>query len=153
MNVMSVDKAARASSCDGGEDGECPPMLGLVFAVIGLMVVDGGAMDKGLRFAVLVRECWSVLALKGDTCISSCGESRWHMPSEVGKCLDVAESGDDSAPIKGTVCRRRKELAGAKGGRRAIFEAGREGLGPQLDNGEKKGELGLLKSLVNDRSE
>ena len=75
------------------------------------------------------------------------------MPSDCGKCFDVAESGEDSAPIKGTVCRRRKELAGANGGRRAIFEAGTEGLGPQLDNGEKKGDVGLLKSANEERSE
>ena len=53
MNVMSVDRAARASSCDGGEDGDELPMLGLVFAVLGL-IFDGGAIDKGLKFAVLV---------------------------------------------------------------------------------------------------
>ena len=152
---MSVDRAARASSCDGGEAGDELPMLGLVLAVFGLML-DGGAIDKGLRFAVLERDCCVVgsVGLNGDTSISSCGDSRFEMPSDCGKCFDVAESGEDSAPIKGTVCRRRKELAGANGGRRAIFEAGRDGLGPQLDKGEKNGDVGLRKSgAYEERSE
>lgn len=37
---------------------------------------------------------------------------------------------------------------GANGGRRAIFAAGKDGLGPQLDIGEKKGEAGLRNSLA-----
>ena len=129
-------------------------MAGLVFALFGLML-DGGAIERGLRVVVLDRD-WCIIesvALKGDTSISSCGDSRFDIPSECGKCFDVAESGEDSAPVRGTVCRRRKELAGASGGRRAIFEAGRAGLGPQLDNGEKIGEVGLRNSLANDISE
>ena len=128
-------------------------MLGLVLGVI----LDGGAIERGLKFAVVERDCCIAagsVALEGDMSISSCGDSTFVIPKECGRCFEVAESGDDSAPIKGTVCRRRKELAGANGGRRAIFEAGREGLGPQLDVGEKKGDVGLLKSLAkDDRSE
>ena len=155
MNVMSVDRAARASSWEGGEDGDWLPMLGLVFAVLGLML-EGGAMESGLRLAVLERECCAAgsVALKGDTSMSSCGDSRDEIPSVCGNHFDAGESGEDSAAVRGTVCRRRKELAGANGGRRAIFEAGRDGLGPQLDSDEKKGDVGLLKSLANeDKSE
>jgi len=155
MNVMRVERAARASSWDGGDEGEWLPIAGLVFAVLGPML-DGGAMERGLRLVVLERDCCidESVALKGDTSISSCGDSKFEIPREWGRRLEVAESGDDSAPVRGTVCRRRKELAGASGGRRAIFEAGRDGLGPQLDSGEKKGDVGLLKSLANDeRSE
>lgn len=141
---MSVERAARASSWDGGEEGDCDWLLGLM--------LGGGAIVRGLRVAVLERDgCVAgSVALKGDTSISSCGDSRFAMLRECGRGFDVAESGEDSAPIKGIVCRRRKEFAGANGGRRAIFEAGADGLGPQLDNGEKKGDVGLLKSLAND---
>jgi len=119
-------------------------MLGLVFAVLGLML-DGGAISTGLVFVVPVRA--GSVALGGSTSISSSGDSRDEAASECGGFFDVAESGVVSALISGTVWRRRKELVGANGGRRAILEAGKDGLWPQLDIGEKKGEVGLLNSL------
>lgn len=87
---------------------------------------------------------------RGEASISSKGDSKEKVASGGGGCFDVADSGEDSVPINGTVWRRRKELLGAMGGSRATFCAGSEGLGPQLDIGEKKGEVGLLKSLAND---
>lgn len=139
-------KAARASSCEGGEEGDTLPMLGLVLAVLGLMLEGGAIDDRGLGFVVAVRG--GSVALSGDTSISSSGDSRDEAASDWGSCFDVAESGEVSAPMRGTVWRRRKEFVGASGGKRAIFEAGKDGLGPQLDIGEKKGEVGLLKSLA-----
>ena len=68
MNFMRVDKAALASSCDGGEDGEgegkllALPMLGLTLVPILGLIVEGGAIERGLGFdagvalVVLVRE-------------------------------------------------------------------------------------------------
>lgn len=84
--------------------------------------------------------------LRGETSISSIGDSRDEFARDCGSCFDAAESGECSALVRGTVWRRRRELAGARGGRRAILGAGIEGLGPQLDIGEKYGEVGLLKS-------
>lgn len=125
MNVMSVLSAARASSCDGGEEGEWLPMMGLVL----VLRVEGGAIERGLGLVmgvgmVLLRldRCMEEsVALSGETSISSCGESKDDAAIECGSCFDVAESGEESLPVNGTVCRRRKELAGARGGRRAIF--------------------------------
>lgn len=138
MKVISVDSAARASSWEGAEEGDTLPMLGLV---LGLMP-DGGGIDRGLAFDVLFRT--ESKALIGDTSISSGGDSREEVAIDCGRWFDVAESGEFSELISGTVWRRRKELVGANGGSRAILEAGKEGLGPQLDMGEKKGEPGLL---------
>lgn len=143
MNVISVDSAARASSWEGAEEGDTLPMLGLVSAMLGLMP-DGGAIDRGLGFVVLVRA--GSTAPSGDTSISAGagGGSRDEVAIDCGRCFDVAESGEVSELIGGTVWRRRREPVGANGGSRAILEAGKEGLGPQLDIGEKKGVVGLL---------
>ncbi len=138
MNVISVDSAARASSWEGAEEGDTLPMLGLVFAVLRL-TLDGGAINRGLAFVVLARAGFE--ALSGDISISSGGDSREEAAVDCGRWFDVAESGEVFALISGTVWRRRRELVG---GSRAILEAGKEGLGPQLDIGEKKGEVGLL---------
>lgn len=108
--------------------------------------LGGGAIDRGLGFVVPVRV--GSVALSGDTSISSNGDSMVDAANDWGRCLEVAESGEISAPIRGTVWRRRNELVGAKGGSRAIFAAGKDELGPQLDIGEKKGEVGLRKSLA-----
>lgn len=133
--------------------------------MMGLVLVlrdEGGAIESGLGLVmgvgmVLLRldKCMEEsVALSGETSISSWGDSREAIAIECGSCFEVAESGDDSFPRSGTVCRRRRELAGAKGGSLAIFCAGKDGLGPQLDIGEKKGEVGLLKSPAKDeRSE
>lgn len=145
MNVINVESAARASSWEGAEEGETLPILGLVFAVLGLRL-GGSAIDRGLGFVVPVRV--GSEALSGDTSISSNGDSIFDAASDWGRCFEVAESGEISEAIRGTVWRRRKELVGAKGGRRAIFAAGKDGLGPQLDIGEKKGEVGLRNSLA-----
>jgi len=138
MNVISVERAVRASSWEGAEEGDTLPMLGLVFDMLGLML-DGGAIGRRIVFVVPLRA--------SSESISSSGDSMDEAGSDCGRC-DVAESGEESELIRGTVWRRRKELVGANGGRRAIFEAGKDGLGPQLDIGEKKGEVGLLRSLA-----
>ncbi len=129
MNVISVDSAARASSWEGAEEGDTLPMLGLVFAVLRL-TLDGGAINRGLAFVVLARA--GSEALSGDISISSGGDSREKAAVDCGRCFDVAESGEVSALISGTVWRRRRELVGANGGSRAILEAGTEGLGGLL---------------------
>ena len=132
--------------------------MGLVFA----LRLDGGAIERGDGLVmgvgmVLLRLDWCMdesVALRGEISISSCGDSSEDTAIGIGSCFEVAESGEDSVPMSGTVCRRRKELAGGSGGRRAIFCAGSDGLGPQLDIGEKNGEVGLLKSPAkDDRSE
>ncbi len=125
MNVINVDSAARASSCDGGEVGEWLPMMGLVLA----LKLEGGAMDRGdglvmgVGMVLLRLEWWmdESVALRGETSISSWGDSRDEEAMDCGSCLEVTDSGEESLPISGTVCRRRSELAGARGGRRAIF--------------------------------
>ena len=160
MNVIRVVNAARASSCDGGDPGEWLPMLGLVFT----LRIDGGAMESGDGLVrgvdiVLLRLDWCIeesVALSGEISISSGGDSSVADAIDWGNCFEVAESGEVSLlPTNGTVWRRRRELAGASGGKRAIFEAGSEGLGPQLDIGEKNdGDVGLRKSPAKDeRSE
>ncbi len=87
-------------------------------------------------------------AEEGDTLpmlgLVSGGDFREEAAIGCGGCFDVAESGEVFALISGTVWRRRRELVGATGGSRAILEAVKEGLGPQIDIGEKKGEVGLL---------
>ena len=82
-----------------------------------------------------------------DISISSIGDS-----SVVDKVVFAVTNSDvGSIPTSGTVCRRRRGFAGASGGSRAAFCAGTAGEGPALEIGEKKGEVGLLKS-VNDEA-
>ena len=57
--------------------------------------------------------------------------------SEVGDSVTNAP-----APVAGKVCRRGREAALASGGRRLCCE-GINGLGPQLESGEKNGDVGL----------
>ena len=62
MNVISVERAARASSCEGGLEGE---MLGLAVVAelrVELRLAGGAIVERGLgfvsgvRFVVLARE-------------------------------------------------------------------------------------------------
>ncbi len=128
MNVIRMDSAARASSWEGADDGVTLPMLGLVFA-------DSSAIDRGLALIFLVRA--GSEACSG---VSSGGDSRDEAGINCEIYFEIAESGDVSEPISRTFCRRRRELVAAK-------EAGKAGLGPQLEIGEKKGEVGLLYRL------
>ena len=94
--------------------------LGLLELVV---MLEGGAMDRGDGFEVDERDgCREgSVALRGEISISSWGESRLEDAIDEGRCFAVAESGEESAEISGTVCRRRNAPAGTKGGRRAIF--------------------------------
>jgi hypothetical protein len=82
MNVISVLSAARASSCDGGEEGEMlglalEPMFGLTLRVEGGAIIERG--DGLVRGVLLGREwCRDELSvvLRGEISISSRGESR-----------------------------------------------------------------------------
>jgi len=125
MNVISVLKAARASSCDGGEEGEWLPMLGEVLALrvkgIAIGKGDGFVMGVGIVLLRLERCMEGSVALSGETSVSSYGDSNDEEAIGCGSCFEVAESGEESLPMSGTVCRRRNELAGARGGKRAIF--------------------------------
>ena len=117
MNFMSVDKAARASSCEGGDEGEGEenvlvlPMLGLMLDTMLGLSVDGGAIERGLVFVtgvgmIVLGRDWCIdepMALSGDTSISSTGDSRLDETSDCGSCFEVVESGEDSAPTRGTV--------------------------------------------------
>lgn len=83
MNVMRVDRAARASSCEGGDEGELLDVRGLaLMAELGLLELDimleGGAMERGDGLEVDEREgCREgSVALSGEMSISSWGESR-----------------------------------------------------------------------------
>lgn len=127
MNVMRVDRAARASSCEGGDEGELLDVRGLaLMAELGLLELDvmleGGAMERGDGLEVERDGCREFsVALRGEMSISSWGESRVEDAIDWGRSFEAVESGEESEEIKGTVCRRRNALAGAKGGRRAIF--------------------------------
>ena len=128
MNVIRVDRAARASSCEGGDEGELFEVRGLgLIAELGLLelgvMLEGGAMERGDGLEVDEREgCREgSVALMGEMSISSWGESRVEDAIDWGRSLEAVESGEESEEISGTVCRRRNALAGAKGGRRAIF--------------------------------
>ena len=85
-------------------------------------MLAGGALEWGDGFEVDGRDgCKGSVALRGEISISSWGESRLEDAIDEGRCFAVAESGEESAEISGTVCRRRNAPAGTKGGRRAIF--------------------------------
>lgn len=90
---------------------------------LGVMLEGGGAMERGDGFEVDVREGYreGSVALRGEMSISSWGESRVDDAIDWGRCWWTVESGEESEEISGTVCRRLKAPAGAKGGRRAIF--------------------------------
>lgn len=90
---------------------------------LGVMLEGGGAMERGDGFEVDVREGYreGSVALRGEMSISSWGESRVEDAIDWGRCWWAVESGEESEEISGTVCRRLKAPAGAKGGRRAIF--------------------------------
>jgi len=145
MNLRSVSSAALASSCDGGDEGE-DMLLGLL-PMLGLMV-NGGAMEKGLLLLVLgvgcvvlgLDWCMAVSIPSADMSIGSREDSTF-VDGSWGAFWDVEELGDP-APTSGTVWRRFKD-AGANFGSRA-FCAGTLGLGPQLETGEKNGDVGLL---------
>lgn len=98
-----------------------------LMAELGLLelgvMVEGGAMERGDGFEVEGREAWreGSVTLTGEMSISSWGESRVEDAIDWGSCFDVAESGEDSEEISGTVWRRRNEPAGARGGSLAIF--------------------------------
>ena len=75
---MRVDKAARASSWEGGDEGELLAVSGLaLMAELGTLelgvMVEGGAMERGEGFEVDRRErCrGGSVALRGDISISS----------------------------------------------------------------------------------
>ena len=87
------------------------------------VILEGGAMERGDGFEVDERDGCRAgsVALRGEISISSWGESRVEDAIDWGRCFEVAESGEESDEISGTVCRRRNAPAGAKGGRRAIF--------------------------------
>lgn len=98
--------------------------------------LGGGAMETGLvptevGIVVLGRE-GSIP--RGEMSICSGCEPRFVV---VSWFFESGESGVSEEPTKGTVWRRRRELAGASGGSRAVFGAGIAGEGPQLDKGEK----------------
>ena len=125
---MSVDRAARASSCEGGDEGELLAVRGLaLIAELGTLelgvMLEGGAMERGDGCEVDGREACreASVALRGEISISSCGESRVEDAIDWGSFFEVAESGEESEEMSGTVWRRRNAPAGAKGGRRAIF--------------------------------
>lgn len=108
--------------------GELWDVRGLaLMAELGLLQLDvmleGGAIERGDGFEVDEREGCSEgsVALRGEMSISSCGESRVEGAIDCGGGFAVAESGEESEEISGTVCRRRNAPAGARGGRRAIF--------------------------------
>lgn len=73
---MSVDRAARASSWDGGDEGELLEVRGLAL-IVELGLLEGGAMERGDGFEVDEREgCKDgSVALRGEMSISSWGES------------------------------------------------------------------------------
>ena len=125
---MRVDRAARASSWEGGDEGELLAVRGLaLMAELGTLeqgvIQEGGAMERGDWFEVDGREVCRAgsVVLRGEISISSGGESRVADAIDWGRCFEVAESGEQSEEINGTVCRRRNAPVGAKGGRRAIF--------------------------------
>lgn len=97
-------------------------MAGLGLLELGVMM-EGGAMERGDGFEVKGRECWreESVALTGEMSISSWGESRVEDAVDWGRCFDVSESGEECEEISGTVWRRRKAPAGARGGSLAIF--------------------------------
>ena len=72
---MRVDKAARASSWEGGDEGELLAVRGLaLMAAPGkLEMLEGGAMDRGDGFVVDGREACrdGSVALSGEISISS----------------------------------------------------------------------------------
>ena len=125
---MRVDRAARASSWEGGDEGELLEVSGLaLMAELGLLELDvmleGGAIERGEGFEVDERDGCKEgsVALRGEMSISSWGESRADDAIDWGRTFELAKSGEVSEEISGTVCRRRNAPAGAKGGRRAIF--------------------------------
>lgn len=69
------------------------------------VMLEGGAIERGDGFEVEGREGWreGSVALRGETSISSWGESRVEDAIDWGRCFDVAESGEDSEEISGTV--------------------------------------------------
>ena len=98
----------------------------------------------GVGIVVLGRDGWLVASMLSVTSISSLGDSS----EVVNGFLYVAESGEVvSVPTRGTVCRRRKEFAGAKAGNRDAFWAGTPGEGPPAEIGEKNGDVGLRNSV------
>ena len=80
-------------------------------------------MERGDGFEVDGRDACrdGSVALRGESSISSWGESRLEDAIDWGRCFEAGDSGEESEEIRGTVCRRRNAPAGAKGGRRAIF--------------------------------
>lgn len=111
-------------------------------------------MDKGLgeRMGVV---CWEGCCVgwmpRGDSSISSSGDSRLGIAMEEWEYFMGGASGaggsvrNAPAPMAGKVCRRGREAALARGGSRLCCEV-ISGLGPQLESGEKKGEVGLRRS-------
>lgn len=100
---MRVDKAARASSWEGGDEGELLEVRGLgLMAELGLLelgvMLEGGAMERGDGFEVDERDGRRAgsVALRGDMSISSWGESRVEAAIDCGSCFEVAESGEKS---------------------------------------------------------
>lgn len=105
-------------------------------------------------------ECWFEWVIggwlaSGDSSISSRGDSSVGTAIEewvyfIGGGSDAGGSETKApAPIAGKVCRRGREAALASGGSRLCC-AGMRGLGPQLESGEKNGEVGLLRSGENE---
>ena len=86
-------------------------------------MLEGGARERGDGFEVDGRDACrdGSVALRGESSISSWGESRVEDAIDWGRCFEAVDSGEESEEISGTVCRRRNAPAGAKGGRRAIF--------------------------------
>ena len=84
-----------------------------------------------------------------DSSISSSGDSRVGIAMEEWECFMVggSETGGSvakaPAPMAGRVCRRGREAALARGGRRLCWE-GTSGLGLELVSGVKKTEVGLV---------
>ena len=67
MNFLSVSRAARASSCEGGHEGEEVLEGEVVLPVVGEMLVDGGPIENGLVVTVpaLLVLLWAGIAVEG----------------------------------------------------------------------------------------
>lgn len=92
---------------------------------------------------------------KGDSSISSSGDSR--DGTAMQECEYFIGGGSETggsvtnapAPTAGKVCRRGRDAALASGGRRLCCDE-ISGLGPQLELGEKNGDVGLWISGENE---
>lgn len=94
--------------------------------------------------------CMVVSRPRDESSISSRGDSK--VGTAMVDCVyrrgGASEPGSGTnapAPIAGNVWRRGRDAALARRGRRLLCE-GISGLGPQLESGEKNGDVGLLRS-------